>query len=786
MVKRLMSVFAISTMMIATSCSSDEFDAPQSGNETTVSFTTQLPTGLQSKSRARRAPGDGTTASTLSYAVYEVVNGEWNLVPDLGATDAAITNRTSTVSLRLVNGNEYAVVFWADAANSIYEFNATDKKVVADYTGATSNDEKLDAFYAVEQFTVTGSPLSKTVELKRPFAQLNIGTADLEAAATAGRTVTKAGIKLNTYNTLNFEDGSVEGEAEVNFGLADFSGLGQFPVDGDYDYLTMNYLLMPTDKKADNSITISYDNATERTFHNVPLQRNYRTNIYGNLLTSDENFNIEIKPDFDGEHNESVWDGTSVDEPTLVDGTYQIGKASEWIWIAKNGVGTNNIALTGDINFGGQEVGSVALLGTFDGNGHTMSNMAYVNNGKETAAGMFSVPNVAGTEVVTIKNVNISGAKVDSYYVDNFNTFGYAGVVIGCLLSGQDVTLDNVTVENANIKGIQGVGGFVGIVSNSVLTVKNSSVLDSYINNYSVANESGYVASLVGKCAGTVNFGENVASKNNELYGIYAGGSSRPESSIDEIAALRAYTINGKENVTTQNKTIVKIPFGSTVISSAAELVAFAKSVNVDGNLYTGKKIFLCNDIDLAGINWSPISQTSEYFNGTFDGCGHTIKNLTINESNLRDNYDGIGFFGWLGENGTGAVVKNLNFDNANVKGSCYVGVVCGYNQFAVIENCTVTNSHVTGFYVNDDRDGNKCGSLVGFATNSHISKIKDCKVSNSSVTATRDAGQVVGAAPAALVTNCTATNVSVTWNGETRGDNPNTNINNAVIGRTL
>lgn len=785
MVKRILSVFAISTMMIATSCSSDEFDAPQSGNETTVSFTTQLPTGLQSKSRARRVAGDGTTATTLSYAVYEVVNGEWNLIPGLGTTDDAI-NRTKTVSLRLVNGNEYAVVFWADAQNSIYEFNATDKKVVANYTGAASNDEKLDAFYAVEQFTVTGSSLSRTVELKRPFAQLNIGTADLEAAATAGRTVTKAGIKVNTYNTLNFEDGSVEGEAEVNFGIADFSGLGQFPVEGDYEYLTMNYLLMPTDKKADNSITISYDNASERTFHNVPLQRNYRTNIYGNLLTSNENFNIEIKPDFDGEHNESVWDGTTVDEPTLVEGTYQVSDAAQWIWLTKNGIGENNITLTNDLDFGGQEISNVTLLGTFDGNGHTMSNMAYVNNGREAAAGMFSVPNVAGQETVTIKNVTIKGAKVNSYYVDSQNTYGYAGAVIGCLLSGQNVTLDNVVVEGAEIKGIQGVGGLVGIVANSELTVKNSSVKSSNITNYSVTNESGYVATLVGKCAGTVTFGQNVVSANNKVVGIFAGSSAnRPESSIDEIAALRTGTITGKENVNTSNNKTIKVPFGSTIINTAAELVAFAKSVNDNDNIYTGKTIFLCNDIDLAGINWTPISQTKEYFNGTFDGCGHTIKNLTINEANVTDRYDGIGFFGWLGDNGNGAVVKNLNFDNANVKGSAYVGVICGYNQFAVIENCKVTNSHVTGYYVDNDRDGNKCGGIVGIIGDGS-SKVKNCAVSNSTVKATRDAGQVVGAAPANTVLNCTATEVSVTWNGETRGDNPNSNIKNEITGRTI
>ena len=59
---------------------------------------------------------------------------------------------------------------------------------------------------------------------------------------------------------------------------------------------------------------------------------------------------------------------------------------------------------------------------------------------------------------------------------------------------------------------------------------------------------------------------------------------------------------------------------------------------------------------------------------------------------------------------------------------------------------------------------------------------VKDCTAKNSTVSAGRDAGQVVGAAKTDYVVNCSATNVTVTANGEGTGKN----IRNEVIGRVL
>lgn len=200
---------------------------------------------------------------------------------------------------------------------------------------------------------------------------------------------------------------------------------------------------------------------------------------------------------------------------------------------------------------------------------------------------------------------------------------------------------------------------------------------------------------------------------------------------------------------------------------------------------YNGKVVALANDIDLAGNAWNPIGDCGTVngsFYGTFDGCGNTIKNLTIEEKDGVHNDEGVGFFGWIGvESGSQGVVKNLNFDKANVKGYHDVAVVVGYMQYGSIENCKVTDSEVTCNYLNNDRGGDKAGTVVGFV-NAGI--VKKCSAENSKVNAVRDAGQVVGCAKSDAVIECSAKSTSVIGIGG--HDKSYQNINNRVIGRTL
>ncbi len=118
------------------------------------------------------------------------------------------------------------------------------------------------------------------------------------------------------------------------------------------------------------------------------------------------------------------------------------------------------------------------------------------------------------------------------------------------------------------------------------------------------------------------------------------------------------------------------------VIRNAIQLAAFAEAVD-GGETYEGKYVVLGADIDLSGIeNWNPIGAengTTNIFQGSFDGKGYTISNLTIETKvTSGDSYHGL--FAVLGEK---AVIKNLNLVKANVSvenssGKVRVGVLAG------------------------------------------------------------------------------------------------------------
>lgn len=213
-------------------------------------------------------------------------------------------------------------------------------------------------------------------------------------------------------------------------------------------------------------------------------------------------------------------------------------------------------------------------------------------------------------------------------------------------------------------------------------------------------------------------------------------------------------------------------------LNSAADLLAFAKEVNENGNSFAGKAVVLTGDVDLAGIDWEPIGQTgATQFEGTFDGRNHTIKNLTVDSSDRTDEFYSSGLFGWLNT----AVVKNICVDGANINGHHFVGVIAGYAEAlptCTISNCHVSNAAVNTTYANTLACGDKVGVIIGYAGNFET-KIVNCSATDCTVTASRDAGQIAGAAISASVVGCTVSNVTVT----AAGDITPVNVNNAPIG---
>ena len=306
MKRYLLSTFTIAAAaLLVTSCNDEMDNGLKTGDEGTVTFTAQLPSEM-----GTRAFADGLTAKHLQYAVYEAgqstplkVFGDETTV----VGEAEMNNLKQTVSLKLTTGKTYDVIFWADATtDSPYTFNPASQEVSVDYSKVNNNSDNCDAFFKKETITVSGNQ-SVDVKLTRPFAQVNIGTDDFDAAKASGLEVTQTEVVAKAFATLNLATGEVSDEADRTFTMKAIptASDGEFPVAGGYKYLSMDYLLVGADK-ATVDVALNYGGPQSRTFTNVPVQRNYRTNIYGSLLTNTTDFNVVIEPAFSGEFAHEV------------------------------------------------------------------------------------------------------------------------------------------------------------------------------------------------------------------------------------------------------------------------------------------------------------------------------------------------------------------------------------------------------------------------------------------------------------------------------------------------
>ena len=511
--KNLFKTFAIAAMAVLAGACAKEQVGPGEGAMVEATFDVDVPGVIGTKA------GEGTKATKLYYQVFDA---EGNVIDGLGVHNKDLVSGKTTVNFQLIKDQTYNFVFWAQTAETGY-YTITDlRTITANYEGKKSNDENFDAFFAVEKALTINGPITKTVTLKRPFAQINIATT---AVLKAG------GTKVNLDFTGVTSAVTVKGVPTVFSPLTDeFSASldaqfasaaipeGNFSVTGStetYKYLAVNYVFAPVDgtvydveaafKVDGKDVTVKVPSA--------PAKRNYRTNIYGNLLTTTADFNVEIDPGFAGEENMEMWDG-SADAVTEVDGVYEIKNAAQLAWVSQqvnSGATTfsgKTVKLVDDIYLGGKSwtpigtvvsVPSVSFYGTFDGNGKTIHDLnASDNTPKWATAGLF------GSLVsATIKDLTIENAVVKSNH--------YAGVICGysegeskilnCKVSNVSVTsapellgaewdngdkvggiagyivsaeVGGCTVENAAIQGYRDLGGIVGYANKTSKVTGNA------------------------------------------------------------------------------------------------------------------------------------------------------------------------------------------------------------------------------------------------------------------------------------------------------------------------
>lgn len=581
--KRILYFASAALVFGLASCSQEDMPG-LGGSEGNVHFKVTLPTGLDT-----RAFGDGYTAGTLEMAVYNAATDELLNVPsELKFDDGSLTKE---VNLTLAKGKSYKIAFFAhDKGNSAYSFNPEDANITVNYAGMASNynTDSQDCFYALYETGVIKDALTDNVLLYRPVAQVNWGTSDLsEPAVTDPSAYDKddnneaknlvSNVKVVAYNEFNLLTGDVaEGDgktAEVNLGYLPRPSHDEVFLASPttHKYLQMCYLMMP---KAGTNVDLTLEVATEAngttmseiTVTNAPVQANYRTNIFGALLTSPAIFTVTKHEGFEDDFdiNQTV-DPGDVIAPGLNynkdEKTYSVASVEGLKALAKKGVteyAGKTIRLIDDIDMQGETFEPLNLWSpekniTFDGNNHTIKNIKF-DQGTTTLFssltgtvqnlkidGMEGEVNSRFTGLVgnlygTIKNVHVKNVKIVS-------SEGRVGAIVGIHNTG---ALENCSVENADITGAWSVGGMVGATNSDNST---PTYINCIVKNIKVTNTGAYGGvynKMVGMLTGNINT-DNVVFTNcqvldcgditlpvNDSYVDYTWNGTLIKANIDE------------------------------------------------------------------------------------------------------------------------------------------------------------------------------------------------------------------------------------------------------------
>lgn len=705
--KLLLGMFAAAGMLLATSCSKEEQDVVQSGNEAQVTFS------LAADGRiATRAISDGTGADLLYYAIFDADN---KLITTIsGSTNGLLkkenafpnASKTDEVEVTLAKGQEYTAVFWAqDASCDAYTVTAeTDGlKVAVDYEG-NNNDETRDAFFKAETFKVTGNA-EIDVELKRPFAQINVGVtkADWDAAVASGVTITESKVVIkNAATSINLLDGTVSGEQVVEYDFAaiptdpatlevDVDRNGTIAEDEKYKYLSMCYIL--TDNGAEKT-TLEADGLQftfksggedivfDEGLHAVPVQRNWRTNILGKLLTGDIQFNIVIDEIFYNDYNypefREVANGVKYDAATR---TYYLYSAAGLEWLSTETNTNNNqfsgctVKLTSDVdlnNVAWTPIGqSNTFNGTFDGGNNTISNLTV--SGDNTNVGLFG--KVIGTiKNVKIANVNLSG----SHYAGGIVGYIY-GNIENCHVDGGDIKVSVKDGDNGDKAG--GIAGYVGEGSYTLSgnTVKNLRV-EAYRD--------------VAGIAGCIQTGAKVENNTVDKVTVIAnmlqdGGKTLADANADKVVGRNIANADLSTN-TTNNVTVTIYGIDSNNIATVGNDAGVTYAINKGiATISLTPGTYIIPDeakgktLTFSGTGNPKDTKIATQDDGSYEGCDYSLEGATVTFENISINTNSQTYTGYARcsgtykncvINGTYTLYGDSKFENCtfNVSGDVY------------------------------------------------------------------------------------------------------------------
>lgn len=318
---QILALLAAAALLLLTSCQRDELQGGSiSGEEVTVSISAVVPGDGSAVVKSNDNPGNGSEVNRCILEVYLLGGEDGSVTASLYGTRQVVKVENLTAAfedLNLITGQKYRLVLWADHVDDPENglgtdlYYDTENLPSVSYKSGTeyeSNEDSRDAFFKVEEFELDG-PEDRTVSLTRPFGQINIITTDYGLIPSTHSDLLPVKVKLafqSIPTSIDLVNGTVNDMTKVTTSTAVYIAGLDVDREEDSKQLSFDYILAPAEgQTVVSEFTMSFlkeDGTTsvakDYTFESIPVQRNYRTNVSGALLTDRAGVDVKVVPNF--------------------------------------------------------------------------------------------------------------------------------------------------------------------------------------------------------------------------------------------------------------------------------------------------------------------------------------------------------------------------------------------------------------------------------------------------------------------------------------------------------
>ena len=438
-----------------------------------------------------------------------------------GRYETTVNGYKATFDVKVPAKRTYKAVFWADCAaedgGDLY-YNTADLTNITLKSKYVGNDDKRDAFFKCEEYTVKNVNQSFSAKLTRPFAQINVITKDVKDLHLSELYPQKVNLSFEAATSFNAMSGECGDSKAITYKANVYK-----PYDSKKDQLTLSMdYLFAGDRSA---VDINFKAPTEEglkveyDFSNIPYERNYRTNIVGNLLTADAHWEVTIKPNWNkpdeeveivvagsvAAANEAFANGATYvkiasvgDEKTLYlpqteeEVTIDFANPSEVVTVKYGPAPTKANVAPAAINIATNDVTKFTLSG--------INNVVWLVGNQAALAN--ALTNATNKQVVALSNdITMNGewtpviSKADGKYyigtfdgknhvISNLKISDYTGTYAGFFSTMSGATIKNVTFKNAivtNAVSNEGARGAVIVGWTYAGVIDNCHVINSSV-----------------------------------------------------------------------------------------------------------------------------------------------------------------------------------------------------------------------------------------------------------------------------------------------------------------